>query len=254
MFRHLCGNECLPNVIIVTNMWEQVSVETGNARAQELASDELFFKPALRHGAKMLPHDRTVASAQTIIREVSQSPPMILRIQTELVIEGKNITETAAGMALDEELTERRKKHVEELKEVQREMEEAARAHDTQAMEELTATKQELDKNLGKIDQERGRLVSDYTRGRAVLDAQMESLKRELQHERAGTARTVVDISRARRAVEQQNRQIREGFARQRQEVEHAYHIQQPRPRERNPFVNLMMPWIMRAVRAVMML
>ncbi|KAK7682396.1 hypothetical protein QCA50_014601 [Cerrena zonata] len=210
MFRHLCGTDCLPNVVIVTNMWEQVAVETGNARAQELANDELFFKLALDHGAKMISHDRTTDSAQAIVREVFRNPPMILRIQTELVIEKKNITETAAGIALDEELAEQRKKYVEELEELQKETEEASRTHDAQAVEELTKAREELSNNLSKVDQERGRLVSDYARGRDALHAEMESLQRELQRERTETARTAEEIYRMRRAVEQQKRGIRE--------------------------------------------
>jgi len=45
MFRELCGDSTLKNVILVTNMWGDVSGSVGEARERELARE--FFKPVL---------------------------------------------------------------------------------------------------------------------------------------------------------------------------------------------------------------
>lgn len=95
MFRHLCGESALKNVVIVTNMWGEVSKEVGEAREDELATDELFFKPVLANGARMLRHDNTFESITKIIGSVIQNHPLPLQIQCELVDEKKDISQTA---------------------------------------------------------------------------------------------------------------------------------------------------------------
>jgi hypothetical protein len=57
MFRQLCGESTLRNVVIVTNMWGEVGREVGEAREAELGSDDRFFKPVLDKGAHMLRHN-----------------------------------------------------------------------------------------------------------------------------------------------------------------------------------------------------
>ncbi|KAF7374714.1 hypothetical protein MSAN_00356700 [Mycena sanguinolenta] len=97
MFRQLCGESTLRNVVIVTNMWSQVAPDVGEAREAELASDERFFRPVLEKGAQMLRNDNDVPSAQAIIWYLIGNQPKALRIQLELVDEGKDIRQTAAG-------------------------------------------------------------------------------------------------------------------------------------------------------------
>ncbi|KAL0058681.1 Rho guanine nucleotide exchange factor [Marasmius tenuissimus] len=47
MYQKLCGGATLRNIIIVTNRWEEVSREVGEAREEELRTEDIFFKPAL---------------------------------------------------------------------------------------------------------------------------------------------------------------------------------------------------------------
>jgi len=53
MFRKLCGEETLRNVLIVTTMWGIVPVPQAEAREKELASDDLLFKSVIDKGARM---------------------------------------------------------------------------------------------------------------------------------------------------------------------------------------------------------
>jgi hypothetical protein len=64
MFRKLCGDDTLKNVVIVTNTWSEVGQAKGEMREAELKNK--FFKPALDKGAQMLRHDNTVQSAHNI--------------------------------------------------------------------------------------------------------------------------------------------------------------------------------------------
>ncbi|EKM58588.1 uncharacterized protein PHACADRAFT_90161, partial [Phanerochaete carnosa HHB-10118-sp] len=114
MFRKLCGDEALGNVVVVTNMWGEVTSERGAAREHQLRTDERLFAPVLQGGATMLRHDNTYESAQAILAHLVGNRPRALRIQRELVDEGRDIAETAAGAELGSELEALRKRHAEE--------------------------------------------------------------------------------------------------------------------------------------------
>ena len=106
MFRNLCGEDALKNVVIVTNMWGGVEPEVGKAREAELTREDTFFKPALEKGARMIRHDNTLSSAEVIIRLVFDNRPLPLQIQRELVNERKDVIETSAGQELNGQILE----------------------------------------------------------------------------------------------------------------------------------------------------
>jgi len=143
-FLAMCGDRALRNVVIVTNMWGKVTPEVGDARKQELASN--FFKHALDNGTQLLAHEDTADSAHNIIRAILDKPRVTLRIQKEIVHQGKMIEETAAGKELRRELDERVKKRQEQLQELQ-EMLDRTEADDEE-------TRQELEQELSRLRQE----------------------------------------------------------------------------------------------------
>ena len=120
IFRELCGEPSLKNVVLVTNMWEEVPHDIGKARERELAS--IFLKPALDKGAQMVCHHNTEQSAHHVIRRIVNNQPLVLQIQREIVDERKDIINTAAGEAVDVELTEETKRHEVALNQMQEEM------------------------------------------------------------------------------------------------------------------------------------
>ena len=140
----MCGDRALCNVVIVTNMWGKVTKEVGDARKQELASS--FFKHALDNGAQLLAHEDTTESAHDIIRAILDKQQVTLRIQREIVHQGKMIEETAAGKELRRELNERVRRRQEQLQELQ-EMLDRTEADDGE-------TRQELEQELSRLRQE----------------------------------------------------------------------------------------------------
>ncbi|KIP06256.1 hypothetical protein PHLGIDRAFT_60285, partial [Phlebiopsis gigantea 11061_1 CR5-6] len=124
LFRKLCGDETLKNVVIATNMWSDVAVELGEKRERELSESELFFKPALEKGAHLARHDNTLDSARRIVRQIVGFPTTALQIQVETVDQQKTLAQTAAGEDLKEELERLAAKHKEELEGLRGEMEE----------------------------------------------------------------------------------------------------------------------------------
>ena len=103
MFRELCGESALRNVILVTNMWKEDSQDTNEAREHELSTN--FFKSAIERGARMVRHLNTAESARNIVRRIMGYHPVALRIQRQLVDERKGIADTSAGRAINQELS-----------------------------------------------------------------------------------------------------------------------------------------------------
>ncbi|KAF9472192.1 hypothetical protein BDN70DRAFT_771162, partial [Pholiota conissans] len=98
IFRKLCGEKSLRNVVIVTNMWSKVTEEEGAKRVEQLTSMENFFKDALEKGATMMHQKRdTPKSVQKIVKAILKNHPEPLAIQEELVTESKGIDQTSAG-------------------------------------------------------------------------------------------------------------------------------------------------------------
>jgi hypothetical protein len=139
MFRKICGNDTLKNVLIVTNMWDNVSRELGEARETELANEDMFFKSALDNHAHLLRHENTLDSAQAILRHIVANHPMPLCIQHELVDESKRISQTAASEEANHELSAQTRLHHEELAKIQQEAEIVTRAKADEFREKLEA-------------------------------------------------------------------------------------------------------------------
>ncbi|PSR78109.1 hypothetical protein PHLCEN_2v7573 [Hermanssonia centrifuga] len=206
MFRKLCGDETLRNVAIVTNMWGEVSPERGAAREQELRSDDLLFKQVLEKGAEMIRHDNTLESAQAILWHLVNKRPRVLRIQRELVDEGKDITQTAAGEELDRELAALAKKHMEQLAEVQKEMEEALATKDMETKKELEEVRNDLMKNMEKIENDRDRLSREYAEEKKRADAKMKEIETALEAEKESRAQRQIEIKRLTREMQENQR------------------------------------------------
>jgi hypothetical protein len=122
MFRQLCGDNALQNVVIVTNMWGEVSTERGEARELQLGTEEKFFKPVLDKGAVMVRHFNIIDTAHVIIRHILEKHPVALQVQRELVDEKKNISETAAGEELNRQLQKLMEKHEKEMNQLREDM------------------------------------------------------------------------------------------------------------------------------------
>lgn len=144
LFRKLCGESSLKNVVIVTNMWTENASEaiaTLEAKRElELATNDQFFKRALDNGARMTRHNGTAESAHAIIRPMLKAKPQPLQIQRELVDDHTPLMQTEAGTQLRDEwkeVSDRHRREVEELKEQHRREIEELKAANAQIIEQL---------------------------------------------------------------------------------------------------------------------
>ena len=181
MFRTLCGDVALRNVVIVTNMWSRVEPEVGEAREVELRTEDIFFKPALVRGTNMARHENTKLSAEAIIRLLIDKPPLPLQIQEELVVQRKDIADTTAGRELNQELNNEIKKHREDIRTLTEEMEQATVERDEETRNELEMETRRMREQMRRFQEEAQRLASDYWREKREFQIHLAELERERQ-------------------------------------------------------------------------
>jgi hypothetical protein len=156
MFRNLCGDDALKNVVFVTSMWDKVTPEVGNQREAELKSEDIFFQPALSNGAAMMRYSSTSTSdAQSILLSLVKKDRTTLLVQKEMVDENKAVAETSAGSELCRQLLDQSARHEKEMQELVVELNEAARARDKQTRTELNEARQRILDEIARLETER---------------------------------------------------------------------------------------------------
>ncbi|KAH8797175.1 P-loop containing nucleoside triphosphate hydrolase protein [Flagelloscypha sp. PMI_526] len=181
MFRELCGETTLKNVVIVTNRWGEVTEELGQAREAQLAGE--FFKAVLEKGGRMLRNSNTLESAHDIVRAILKNQPAPLQIQTEMVDEKKDISQTAAGEELNRELQKLMKRHTIEMEELKTEMKEAARIKDEETRLELMNEARILQEQLDRVKGDTVQLRQEKEERERQIRQQQESMELRLQEQ-----------------------------------------------------------------------
>ena len=107
MFRKLCGDEALGNVVLGTTMWGDVSLEKGQQHEQQLRST--YWEEMLQQGSVIMRVHGDSASAWEIVNHILESSRVeFVRIQEVLLELQKVIPDTDAGRTLRYTLEELR--------------------------------------------------------------------------------------------------------------------------------------------------
>ena len=181
MFRKICGESTLKNVILVTNMWKEDSQDVNEAREKELSGK--FFKPVLDKGAQLVRHHNTTESAHDILRKIVKNHPAVLQIQRELVDERKDIIDTMAGESINAELKAQIRRHQAELKE-HREMEQTLKVKDREMGQGVEDQKRELEEKVTKIREASEGMDTNYAAEEKKMADRMREIEEELKRER----------------------------------------------------------------------
>ncbi|KAH7632016.1 P-loop containing nucleoside triphosphate hydrolase protein [Sordaria sp. MPI-SDFR-AT-0083] len=102
MFRLLCGDQALKNVMLVTTRWDTVGQapdQVGEALRREQDLLDNWWKPMLKQGANAAQFKGTKGSAEAMVLElVRDRDEVVLDVQRELVDGQKEVGETTVGM------------------------------------------------------------------------------------------------------------------------------------------------------------
>ncbi|KAG1717237.1 hypothetical protein EDB19DRAFT_2048203 [Suillus lakei] len=189
IFRELCGESSLKNVLIVTNMWSEVKREIGEAREAELASKDKFFKPLLEKGARML-------------ADALSSPH--IRPSREIVDEHKPIEKTAAGSELRRALEEQADHHKEEIRNLRAGMEAAMRAKHEERRGELQGELEKKQQECLRIEKNSQHMAAEFVAERARLEARILQMEDEHQKQLQALEGLQCDVARVLSEKEKQ--------------------------------------------------
>jgi hypothetical protein len=113
VFRKICGERALKNVLLITSRWGEVSQTIGSDRERQLK--ERFWAYMLGRGSNMSRFYGDRDSAIGLISQLLMKETVVLELQEELVDNGKRLNETSAGAYVSDNLDDLKKKYEEEL-------------------------------------------------------------------------------------------------------------------------------------------
>jgi len=192
MFRELCGDQGLKNVVLTSTFWDTVSNAQGEKRQKELETNNQFWSRMIQKGCKTARLDGRKSSCLKILEDIARNNGKVtIQIQKEIVDEGKAIRDTLAAR--------------ETFLRFQREMEEKAR-RDAEALRREEQRKlQEIE---DRIRRERERLAAELERKRKA-EAERLRLEEERSRRQQGEARAREIAAQQRRLKEMKEREER---------------------------------------------
>jgi hypothetical protein len=202
MFKNLCGESPLKNVVLATNRWEDARAcgqeRQAFGKESELKNRNEFWQPLLKRGSQMLRCENTHESATAIVRLFFDKEPEALQIQTELVEQDKKLVDTQAGAIVNAEAVRVQKMYQQELSQIRREMEDARAAADVEVQEALEQAKKEYELKLNKVCDEQELLRYERRNERRVMQDEFDDLKaayiRELGAQKLEFDKTVTTL------------------------------------------------------------
>ena len=181
MFKKLCGDNALKNVILITSMWDRVAENEGAKRERELLQTPEFWGFMISKGSKAYRHNNSIESAKQLLRHFIPDIKLkiTLDLQQEMVDRNMSLDQTGAGRELENEIAKERARFKIELKEIGEQLMEAMKERDKEAestMREMQREYEDKLERLGKAQMDlHSTLDKTYQERYNRLEIQMES-------------------------------------------------------------------------------
>ena len=162
LFEKICGPNAFGHVVIATTMWSELRDESeGQSRVQQRKAAPDFWGQMIDHGAQVVKHHNTAASAISIIRSLINRNTVTLQMQDELQQSDGRLSATSAGQQLHSDLGDTSKKVLAQLEGMQVELRQANQDNASlrEEIHELEERLKDLSEQRDKVGNER---VSRY--------------------------------------------------------------------------------------------
>lgn len=156
MFQKLTGTDNVKSVVLVTSMWDKVSVEEGVRREQELQAK--FWHILIACGAQLSRHNGSTESAKNIASMLIHNKPFYAQLQEEIGKNNKALKDTAAGMEVMAELSRIKEQHRAELEDMQKMMLQTSTQQNEATAAALKQHYQQMLRDMEKIRAEEKRM------------------------------------------------------------------------------------------------
>jgi len=175
MFRSLCGEKALHNVLLTTTHWSSVDPKKGAARERELRESPNFFKGLLDRGASLERFMGDRGSGLELVHKLMGSIPEALDIQYQIVDERKALKDTPAGQTINAELIALEKKYQEDLQNTKDDLKHAMETKDKEMEAILTKERDLAEQRIKKIHQETKELMAQQ---KGEMERRMEDIRK----------------------------------------------------------------------------
>jgi hypothetical protein len=229
MFKKLCGDKNLSNVIMATCQWERVLEADGAERERQLKETPHFWGYMIDRGSQMHRHYNTRESALHLIESLvdgnASRPKIVLDIQTQMVDEGKDLASTGAGQAVDDAISKERQRFAKEIAESQADIREALASRDRDTASILEQHQKEMNERVQKLDNEHAALQVSLERLQEERFAKMKKALEEAERVSAEARELMESTQREQRlkqkALEDQIKAKDDAAAKHKQEMAH---------------------------------
>jgi len=160
VFRSLCGNEALGNVMLVTTRWDRIKPhELGDALRREQELIDKWWAPMQKMGSHVTQFHGSRGEAEAMILElVRDRPSVVLDIQRELVDGNKEIGETKAGQQLGLQMKTQIADQEQLLARLDAEISEAHRQANSGAVARLNERRDGVEDDMRKLQKREDRM------------------------------------------------------------------------------------------------
>ncbi|PMD19902.1 hypothetical protein NA56DRAFT_602339 [Hyaloscypha hepaticicola] len=184
MFRELCGDDPLRNVVFATTGWGTAArsgeLEKAKVNEEQLRTDPDFWEPFVRRGSTVARFEDTVDSALAIVLSLADRAPTVLQIQQEMVDQDKDLVDTAAGHAVNEELRKLEEKYQSDLNALQEDMEHALAEKDLHLQSALAESKASIEKLRDEARHAQDMLQYERRNERRKYENDMQALQQRM--------------------------------------------------------------------------
>jgi len=153
IFRSLCGDHALGNVMLVTTRWDRIEPnELGDALRREQELIDKWWGPMQKMGSHVTQFRGSRGEAEAMILElVRDRPSVVLDIQRELVDGNKEIGETKAGQQLGAQMKTRIADHQQHLARLDAEIDAAQQEANAAASARLQERRDRVEGDMRKL-------------------------------------------------------------------------------------------------------
>lgn len=183
LLKTLCGPENFGNVVLVTTMWDEITVERGAEREAGLREGDNWWKSLFMQGATIRRHHRTKKSAHDIVRHLLKKTPIVLQLQRELAQQHGILAKTTAGEGFIMYLAEKKTEYERRMTKLQDEinaLQEDQKAKELKERRKAVEARKRLEEELVKKILEHQKTIEE----RKKLEEEKEQELKEANEER----------------------------------------------------------------------
>ncbi|KAI4219269.1 MAG: hypothetical protein L6R36_008437 [Xanthoria steineri] len=191
MFRNLCGDHNLKNVILATTKWGVTPLQDARRREKDLTSDTRFWRPMIAAGAVVRRFENSPESATDLVKKILDKGQKIVPTIQQEVVKGTKLADTQAGAIIEATIARLQKEHDQEKQALLEEVQRAKKEQNRSMQEALEVERQRLEKKMAEREEEARQL---HMTTNEALQLRIKKLEEEQEQRTAEEAELAEEI------------------------------------------------------------